>query len=63
MGSDRGWGPSGTAARLSGEGCWGGVEVLVVVVVWEVEVSVAVVVANLVVVDVWGGWEFWWFGG
>ena len=62
MGSDRGWGPSGTASRLSVEGCWGGVEVLVVVVVWEVEVFVAVVVANLVVVDAWGGWELWWFG-
>ena len=63
MGSDRGWGPSGTASRVSMEGCWGGVEVLFVEVVWEVEVFVAVVVANLVVVGSWGGgWEFWWFG-
>ena len=62
MGSDRGWGPSGTASRLSVEGCWGGVEVLVVVVVWEVGVFVAVVVANLVVVDAWVGGELWWFG-
>ena len=62
MGSDRGWGPSGTASRLSVEGCWGGVEVLVVVVVWAVEVFVAVAVANLVVVGAWGGWVCWWFG-
>ena len=54
MGSKRGWGPSWTASRLSVEGCWGGVEVLVVVVVWEVGVFVAVVVANLIVVDAWG---------
>ena len=46
MGSDRGWGPSGTASRLSVEGCWGEVEVLVVVVVGEVEVVVAVVVVD-----------------
>ena len=46
---------------MSVEGCWGGVEVLVVVVVWEVGVFVAVVVANLVVVEAWG-WELWWFG-
>ena len=55
MGSDRGWGPSGTASRLSVEGCWAGVEVLVVVGVWEMEVFVAVVVANVLVVDAWGG--------
>ena len=58
VGSDRGWGPSGTASRVSVEGCWGGVEVLFVVVVWEVEVFVVVVVANLVVVDA-RGWVFW----
>ena len=59
MGSDRGWGPSGTASSSAVEGCWVEVEVLVVVDVF-VEVWGGGLVVVDILVDVWG-WVVWWF--